>query len=558
MKKILQLISKKAFMATLTVLPLLLSGCPQRNNKAVRKGPLPDKSVSGQILNISLEASIDTLDQQTAVFATSFELIGNMIDGLMQMAEDGSVKKAVCKEETVSPDGLKYTFTLRDDVFWSNGDHVTAHDFVYGWQRAIDPATKSEYAFMISDIAQVKNATAIQAGQMDPNQLGVRAVDDYTFEVELQTPVSYFDQLLYFCTFYPANKAFVERCGDSYATSPETCLANGAFLLTEYSKDSKTISYIKNTAYYDASKVKLGGLHYEIVDNGETALRKYQEGKFDFVELSGEAVTKMKSSPEFRPVDSGFLYYITFNFNDANFASKNLRKAFMFAIDREQVITEMADGSAAAYAAIPKGFAFSSSGEDFTKPGVEFPELCDLNIAKAREYFKAAQLELGKKKFNIELLTANGEAQIIACNSIKHQIEKLFPDVTINIKAVPKTERRKIMRSGNFQIGLNNWGPDYADPMTYLAMWVTGNTNNQGGYFNPEYNALIASCTDGELCTKIPERWKAMKDAEIMVLNDAVIMPIYQKCNANLIKGNVKNIAFHAVAINRIYKTTTK
>ncbi len=102
--------------------------------------------------------------------------------GLMQMADDGSVKKALCKEETVSPDGLKYTFTLRDDVYWSNGDQVTAHDFVYGWQRAIDPATNSEYAFMISDIAQIKNATAIQAGQMDPNQLGIRAVDDFTLE----------------------------------------------------------------------------------------------------------------------------------------------------------------------------------------------------------------------------------------------------------------------------------------------------------------------------------------------------------------------------------------
>lgn len=173
-------------------------------------------------------------------------------------------------------------------------------------------------------------------------------------------------------------------------------------------------------------------------------------------------------------------------------------------------------------------------------------------------YFEAAQRELGKKTFNLELLTANGEPQLIACNSIKRQIEALMPDVHITIKSVPKTERRKIMSSGDFQFGLNNWGPDYADPMTYLAMWVTGNDNNHGNYFNPNYNALIASCTDGELCTKIAERWSAMKDAEKIILRDAVIMPVYQKCNANLIRSNVKNIAFHAVAINRIYKSTTK
>ncbi|MBB5218683.1 oligopeptide transport system substrate-binding protein [Treponema rectale] len=535
---------------------ILLPGCSK--NGSGKKGPLPAKTVNGPVLNVSLEAAIDTLDQQTAVFATAFELIGNMVDGLMQMADDGSVKKAVCKDYTMSSDGLKYTFKLRDDVYWSNGDPVTAHDFVYGWQRAIDPATGSEYAFMISDIAQIKNATAIQAGQMDPNQLGVRAVDDYTFEVELQVPVSYFEQLLYFCTFYPANQKFVEKCGDKYATSPETCLANGAFVITEYSPTGRTISFKKNTAYYDAANVKLGGLHYEIISNGDEALRKYQSGQLDFVELSGEAVEKMKSSPEFTPVDSGFLYYLTFNFDDPMFANKNLRRAFTFAIDRERVITEMADGSAAAYSAIPRGYAFSSTGEDFTPKGIEFPDDCSYNIEKARAHLQQAKRELGVSKFNLQLLTADGETQVIASNSIKHQIEALFPEVNISIKAVPKTERRKIMSSGNFQFGLNNWGPDYADPMTYLAMWVTGNDNNQGNYFNPSYNALIASCTDGDLCTRIPERWAALKKAESMIMEDAVISPIYQKCNANLIKKNVRGIAFHAVAINRIYKNTTK
>ena len=126
---------------------LCLAGC-DKNASRGSKGPLPASKVNGPVLNVSLDSQLDTLDQQTAVFATSFELIGNMVDGLMQMADEGSVEKAICKEETVSKDGLHYTFKLRDDVFWSNGEKVTAHDFVYGWQRAIDPATESEYAFM--------------------------------------------------------------------------------------------------------------------------------------------------------------------------------------------------------------------------------------------------------------------------------------------------------------------------------------------------------------------------------------------------------------------------
>ncbi|WP_033421516.1 peptide ABC transporter substrate-binding protein [Treponema bryantii] len=540
------------------VLSLLLLGCGKSPVVQQGRGPLPEKKVSGPILNVSLDATIDTLDQQVSVYATSFELIGNMIDGLMQMADDGSVKYACAKEMQVSPDGLHYTFKLRDDVYWSNGEPVTAHDFVYGWQRAIDPATKSEYAFMISDIAQIKNATAIQAGQMEPNQLGVRARDNYTFEVELQTPVSYFDQLLYFCTFYPANQTFIEKCGDKYATSPETCLSNGAFLLTDYKVGATSISFIKNTAYYDAAKIKLGGIHYEVINSGEEALKKYQSGQLDFVELSGDAVVQMQNSPEFKPVDSGFLYFLTFNFDDPLFANKNLRLAIANGIDRELIAKEMADGSAAAYGAIPRGFAFSQTGQDFTPAGVEFPDVCSYNPAKARDYFEKAKKELGKKSLEVELLTADGETQIICCESMKRQLERNLNGIKVNIRSVEKKERRKIMSSGQFQFGLNNWGPDYADPMTYLAMWVTGNSNNMGNYFNPAYNALIASCTDGELCTKIAERWAAMKQAEIMIMDDAAISPVYQKCNANLIKSNVKGVAFHAVAINKIYKNTTK
>lgn len=540
------------------VLSLSFLGCGKTAAVQQTKGPLPDKKVSGPILNVALDATIDTLDQQVSVYATSFELIGNMIDGLMQMADDGSVKNACAKEMQVSADGLHYTFKLRDDVFWSNGEPVTAHDFVYGWQRAIDPKTESEYAFMISDIAQIKNATAIQAGQMEPNQLGVRAKDDYTFEVELQTPVSYFDQLLYFCTFYPANQEFVEKCGNKYATSPETCLANGAFILSDYKPGATSISFIKNSAYYDASKIKLGGIHYEVINSSDEALRKYQSGQLDFVEISGDAVMKMQNSPEFTPVDSGFLYFLTFNFDDPNFANKNLRLAIANGFDREIAARAMADGSAAAYGAVPRGFAFSQSGQDFTPAGVEFPEYCSYNPTLARQYFEKAKQELGKNSLELELLTADGETQVICCESMKKQLEEILDGLTITIKPVEKKERRKIMSSGDFQFGLNNWGPDYADPMTYLAMWVTGNSNNMGNYFNPTYNALIASCTDGELCTKIAERWSALKKAEIMIMEDAAISPVYQKCNANLIKSNVKGVAFHAVAINKIYKSTTK
>ena len=181
-------------------------------------------------LNIMLETPVQSLDPQQATDGTSFEVIADYTDGLMQMDEDGQAVAAIAESYDLSDDGLTYTFHLRD-AKWSNGEPVTAADFVFAWQRAVDPAVASEYAYMLSDIGQIKNAAEIIAGDMDKSELGVTAVDDKTLEVQLNVPVSYFLSLMYFPTFYPVNEAFFTSCGDTFATSPETTLSNGAFIM---------------------------------------------------------------------------------------------------------------------------------------------------------------------------------------------------------------------------------------------------------------------------------------------------------------------------------------
>ena len=345
---------------------------------------------------------MDTLDQQKAVYTSSFEIIENCIDGLLQMADDGSVAYAIAKDEQVSEGGLTYTFKLREDAFWSNGDPVTAHDFVYGWQRAIDPATESEYAFMMSDIAQIKNARAVQVGLMNPDQLGVRAVDNYTLQVQLEVPVSYFDQLLYFCTFYPTNQKFVEKMGDKYGTSLETYLSNGAFMLSDYNQDAKTFKLIKNTSYYDTTKVKLAGLQYKVVD-AEDALKQYRQGQLDLVELKGDVVSQVMNGREFKSIDSSFLYYIIPNLNVPEFQNENLRLALSITYNREEAVKNLGNGSKPAYQCIPSGFAFNSKGEDFVRSQTEYKDVCSYNPELAWEYFAKAKKELGKKSFSLKL-----------------------------------------------------------------------------------------------------------------------------------------------------------
>ena len=242
-----------------------LVGCGTKDTKT---SPAADSSatpVAGGTLNVMVEFEVASLDPQVADDGTSFEVIANFTDGLKQMDAAGGVINALCAEETVSDDGLTYTFKIRDDANWSNGEPVTAADFVFGWQRAADPATASEYSYMMSDIGQIKNAAAVIAGEKPVAELGVTAVDAKTLQVQLEVPVSYFDQILYFPTFYPVNEDFYKNCGGNFATSPETVLSNGAFILTSYEPAATSFSLEKNPSYYDAAKIKLDGLSYQVI-----------------------------------------------------------------------------------------------------------------------------------------------------------------------------------------------------------------------------------------------------------------------------------------------------
>ena len=225
-------ISRRSFLAAAgaTSAVLALTACGGSSSSVAASSASGTASsaagtAQGGTLNIMLETEVQSLDPQVATDGTSFEVIADYTDGLMQMDADGQAVPAIAESYDLSDDGLTYTFHLRTDAKWSNGTPVTAADFVFGWQRAVDPDVASEYAYMLSDIGQVENAAEIIAGEKDKSELGVTAVDDKTLEVKLNVPVSYFLSLMYFPTFYPVNEEFFTSCGDTFATSPETVLS---------------------------------------------------------------------------------------------------------------------------------------------------------------------------------------------------------------------------------------------------------------------------------------------------------------------------------------------
>ena len=281
-------ISRRSFLAAAgaTSAVLALTACGGSSSSVAASSASGTASsaagtAQGGTLNIMLETEVQSLDPQVATDGTSFEVIADYTDGLMQMDADGQAVPAIAESYDLSDDGLTYTFHLRTHAKWSNGTPVTAADFVFGWQRAVDPDVASEYAYMLSDIGQIKNAAEIIAGEKDKSELGVTAVDDNTLQVELNVPVSYFTSLMYFPTFYPVNEEFFTSCGDTFATSPETVLSNGAFVLDSYQPAATAFHLTKNADYYDTDRVKLSGLSYQVIQDSQQALMSYQTGALD-------------------------------------------------------------------------------------------------------------------------------------------------------------------------------------------------------------------------------------------------------------------------------------
>lgn len=501
-----------------------------------------------------------SLDPQQATDGTSFEVIADYTDGLMQMDADGQAVPAIAESYDLSEDGTVYTFHLRDDAVWSNGDPVTASDFVFGWQRAVDPAIASEYAYMLSDIGQVKNAAEIIAGEMDKSELGVTAVDDHTLEVTLNVPVSYFLSLMYFPTFYPVNQAFYESVGDTFATSPETTLSNGAFILDSYEPAATAFHLTKNPDYYDADKVQLPGLNYQVIQDSQQALMSYQTGDLDITLVNGEQVDQVKDDPEFKTIGAGYLWYVSPNIDGVpELANLNVRLAMTFAIDRDAITGDvLKDGSAPAYTAVPPQFATGPDGSDFSEDQTKFSDVCAYDADKAVEYWNQGLSELGISSLTLDMIVDADDAPQKVAQVLKEQWETTLPGLTVNLVVEPKKQRVEDMQNGNFQLGLTRWGPDYADPMTYLGMWVTGNSNNYGLWSNEEYDAIIAECTTGDLCTDAEGRWARLYDAEKIVMDEAVIYPLYAQCNAEMVSSSVSGIEFHPVALNRVYKNAVK
>ena len=539
----------KLYTASTLALTLALAGCSSTGNSgdsASKEGG--EGSDEKKVLNLSTSSDIPTMDSSLATDQVSFYIMNQTQEGLYRLGEDDKAVDGIAEgEPEVSEDSKKYTFKLREDAKWSNGDPVTAKDFEYGWKRTLDPETASEYGYIMYDI---KNAEAVNTGKKKVDELGIKAVDDYTLEVELEKPLPYFKELLTFATFYPLNEKYVEEQGDKFGTTEEKTLYNGPFELTDWETESK-FKLVPNEEYWDKEAVKLDEVNFQVVKDPQTAINLYETGKIDIVGLSAEHVDNYKEDPNFNTELRTSTFFMRFNQNDEIMANKNVRLAINKAIDREKYVKSNLNNGSVAYDKLtPKEFVKGPDEKDYVD-GVESELAYDLEGAK--EAWEKAKKELGKDEIEIELLTYDSETSKTDAEYFQAQLQKNLDGLSLKIKQQPFKQKLALESKGDYQLSFAGWGPDYPDPMTFVDMFVTDGAHNQMEWSNSEFDKLVKDAK-GELADKPEERWAAMQEAENILLEDAAIMPMYQAGAAYLQQPYIKNYQRHKFGADMTFK----
>ncbi|AGE21295.1 oligopeptide/dipeptide ABC transporter substrate-binding protein [Geobacillus sp. GHH01] len=538
------------FLVLLLALSTFLAACgggKDNDNAQGGQGGEKPAEKKEQVLNLLDSSEIPSLDSALATDQVSFIVLNNVMEGLYRLGKDNKPVPGVAESHEVSEDGKTYTFKLRKDAKWSNGDPVTAHDFVFAWKRVLDPKTKAEYAYIMYDI---KNAEEVNTGKLPVDQLGVKALDDYTLQVELKNPIPYFISLTVFGTFMPQNEKFVKAQGDKYGLEANTTLYNGPFVLSEW-KHEQGWTYEKNPNYWDKDTVKLEKINVKVVKDTATAVNLYETKQADRVGLTAEFVDKYKNDKNFKTELDPSLYWLRMNTKKEPLNNVNARKAIAMAIDTQAMVdTLLNNGSIPAKFTVPKDFVIGPDGKDFRDVN---GDLVNYNPDEAKKLWEQAKKELGKDKFTLELLNYDSDSAKKIGEYVKAQLEQNLPGLTVNIKQQPFAQKLELESKMQYDLSFSGWGPDYQDPMTFLDLWTTTNPHNQTGWSNAEYDKLIKDAKT-TLLGDLQARWDAMLKAEKIVFEEMPIAPLYQRGVAYLQREYVKDIVSHPFGGDYSYK----
>lgn len=510
---------------------------------------------SVQELRLTTGSGIPTMDSVMADDAVSFTMLNNAGEGLYRLDQQNTAIPAMASAEPkISEDGLTYTFKLRE-AKWSDGSPVTAHDFVFAWQRAADPETGSTYGpYMMA--GTIKNAAAIAQGELDKSELGITAQDDQTLVVSLERPIPYFLSLMAFGTFYPQKEAYVTEHGDQYAMDSDKLLSNGPFVLANWDATAMSWELEKNPEYWDAETVKLDKVEFNIVPDPGTGVNLYETGEADRAGLAGEFAMQYAEDEEVVRVLKPSVYYLQFNQEREGeatpLANPKLRKALALSFNKQDLAdVVLANGSIPADFLVPTEFTFDANNEDFRQVN---GDMMEFNAEEAKALWAEGLEEEGLTEVRLEYLSGDTELSKKIDAYMKDQMEGNLEGLTLEMNQVPFNVLLDKNEAQDYDIQSTGWGPDFQDPITFLDLFATESPQNTMAYSNEQVDALLEQA-NGELALKPEERWQALAEVEkILVEEDAVIANMYQFGSMALQKPYVHDVITHPFTGDFSYK----
>ena len=524
----------------LTASALVLAACGQQKSS---------QSQTKQVLNWIESAQISTQDPSLTTDSTSFQALLNTQEGLYRLDKKQKPQLALAKSAKVTDGGKTYTFVLRD-AKWSNGQAITANDFVYSYRRSLNPKTKSSMAFYLY---QIVNAEAINAGKKPVSSLGVKALSKNKLQIKLVRPVSYFKLLLAFPLFFPENQQFIEKVGSKYGTAAKYTISSGPFKLTKWTGSNKQFTLVKNQNYWDKKNVKLDKVNETISETSSTAYNLYQAGKLDETYLTGEQVKANKGKSTFYDQPASAIQRLELNRKKVKaFNNFNIRRALSLAIDRESLAKVLSDGSVAAKGFVPSGMGNNpTTGEAFYKEAY-VKEAVSYNLKEAKKYLAKGYKELGIKFLNLNLTVSDTDSAKQVGEFLQSKLGEL-PGVKITVTILPYTTLISRQSAGNYQLTIKNWQAILGDPINFLDVFEKDSSYNTSGFASSKYDQLLNEA-ENVYGNKPVQRWKRLVAAEKLLMNEQGTIPLIQTAKPQLVQSYVKNVSYNPLGIPYDFK----
>ncbi|MFZ7119357.1 MAG: peptide ABC transporter substrate-binding protein [Eubacteriaceae bacterium] len=468
--------------------------------------------------------SIDPAFNESVDGAT---LLIHAFEGLMSLDKEGNPVLGQAAEYTVSDDETVYTFTLRDDIKWTDGEDVKANDFIYAWKRAIDPVSATSYGYMFDVI---KNGAEIYEGAegVTLDDFGAVALDEKTIEITLNAPTPYFLELCAFPTYMPVRQDVVEENPDTWANDPATYVTNGPYKLSTWTHDSEMV-YVKNENYYNADELVPDEIKFILMDDDNAILAAFQNGDILFADsMPNDEIDAWRDKEEFNLEGQLGTYYLDFNCQKAPFDDVKVRKALSLVIDRNYIVEQIGKaGQQPAAAFVPTGLTDINPAEEFRTVGGDYfsvaAEDYESNVAEAKQLLADAGYPDGEgfPKFEYMYNVNTGHAQIAEALQSMWK-EQLGIDCTLVSQEWGVFIQTR--QDGDYEVARDGWLGDYNDPITFIDMNTTTSGNNNSHWSNAEYDELVKQVKNS---SSREERYTLMHQAEDILMEEAAVTPIY-------------------------------